>query len=48
MKCLLTLLFMFLDLDTVKPQRLNKQDFTIKKLTECNDQWTQIEEIAKR
>lgn len=40
MLCLLTLLFMFLDMDAIKHQRLNKQDFKIKKqcFSECNDQ----------
>lgn len=34
--CLLTLLFMFLDMDDVNYQRLNKQAFPMKKLSECN------------
>lgn len=39
MLCLLTLLFMFLDMDTVNHQRLNKQDFTmmIQCFSECKD-----------
>lgn len=39
--CLLTLLFMFLDMDAFNHQRLNKQDFTVKKecFSECNDQF---------
>lgn len=44
---------MFLDMDAVNHQRLNKQDFTIKKLSRVSQNamislvWTQIKEITK-